>query len=92
MDTDAGRCEYPAQQAGKICAPTSLPVAAGFGLSNPEPAGLVASSSDAVVVGSAVVNQIAQHGRSPELLKRVGAFVKSLVAALKVFMNQDPIS
>jgi tryptophan synthase alpha subunit len=35
------------------------------------------------VVGSAVVNQIAKHGQSPELVKRVGAFVKSLVSAVK---------
>jgi len=71
-----------AQQAGKIRAHTSLPVAVGFGISDPEQAGLVASS-DAVVVGSAVVNQIARHGKSPELVKRVGAFVKSLVSAVK---------
>jgi tryptophan synthase alpha subunit len=43
----------------------------------------VASSSDAIVVGSAVVNQIAKHGRSPELVERVGAFVKSLASAVK---------
>jgi tryptophan synthase alpha chain len=72
-----------AQQVGKIRAHTSLPVAVGFGISNPEQAGRVASSSDAVVVGSAVVNQIAQHGKSPELVKRAGRFVKSLVSAVK---------
>jgi len=38
---------------------------------------------DAVVVGSAVVNQIARHGKSPELVKHVGAFVKLLVRAVK---------
>ncbi|MGD0206905.1 MAG: hypothetical protein ABSC89_04785 [Verrucomicrobiota bacterium] len=43
----------------------------------------MASSSDAIVVGSAVVNQIAKHGRSPELVERVGGFVKSLPAAVK---------
>jgi tryptophan synthase alpha chain len=71
------------QQVDKIRAHTSLPVAVGFGISNPEQARLVASSADAVVVGSAVVNQIARHGQSPELVKRVGAFVKSLVSAVK---------
>jgi tryptophan synthase alpha chain len=72
-----------ASQVGKIRAHTSLPVAVGFGISNPEQAALVASSSDAVVVGSAVVNQIARHGKSPELVERVGRFVKSLVLAVK---------
>jgi tryptophan synthase alpha chain len=72
-----------AQQVGKIRRHTSLPVAVGFGISNPEQAGLVAQNADAVVVGSAVVNQIAKHGQSPELVKRVGAFVQSLVSAVK---------
>jgi len=35
------------------------------------------------VVGSAVVNQIAQHGKSPELVSKVSAFVKSLGDAIK---------
>jgi tryptophan synthase alpha chain len=72
-----------AQQVGKIRAQTSLPVAVGFGISNPEQAGLVAQNADAVVVGSAVVNQIAKHGQSPALVKRVDAFVQSLVLAVK---------
>jgi tryptophan synthase alpha chain len=72
-----------AQQVAKIRTHTDLPVAVGFGISNPEQAGLVARSSDAVVVGSAVVNQIAQHGKSPELVAKVSAFVKSLADAVK---------
>ena len=72
-----------AQQVGRIRAHTSLPVAVGFGISNPEQAKLVASSSDAVVVGSAVVNQIARHGKSPKLVERTGKFVSSLVSAVK---------
>src|SRR5205809_4369728 len=72
-----------AQQVAKIRAHTDLPVAVGFGISNPEQAKLVASVADGVVVGSAVVNQIAQHGRSPELMGRVTAFVKSLADAVK---------
>ena len=53
-----------AQQVAKIRAHTNLPVAVGFGISNPEQARLVASVADAVVVGSAVVNQIAEIGRA----------------------------
>ena len=64
-----------ASQVAKIRAHTKLPVAVGFGISNPEQARLVAQNADAVVVGSAVVNQIVEHGKSPELVKRVGAFV-----------------
>jgi len=73
-----------AEQVAKIRAHTTLPVAVGFGISNPRQAKLVAAAADAVVVGSAVVNQIAEHGKSPRLVQRVGDFVKSLVAAVKV--------
>jgi tryptophan synthase alpha chain len=73
-----------AQQVSKIRAHTKLPVAVGFGVSNPEQAKLVAQNADAVVVGSAVVNQIAENGKSKELVKRVGKFVKSLVSAVKI--------
>jgi tryptophan synthase alpha chain len=72
-----------ADMTAKIRKHTSLPIAVGFGISNPEQARLVAQSADAVVVGSAVVNQIAQLGKSPELVKRVGEFVKSLGEAAK---------
>jgi tryptophan synthase alpha chain len=71
-----------AQQVARIRAHTDLPVAVGFGISNPDQAKLVASIADGVVVGSAVVNQIAQQGSSPELAGKVGEFVKSLAAAV----------
>src|SRR5580693_7350014 len=50
----------------KIRASTALPVAVGFGISDPEQARTVAASAEAIVVGSAVVNQIARHGNSAE--------------------------
>lgn len=67
----------------KIRAHTKLPIAVGFGISNPEQAQAVARNAEAIVVGSAVVNQIAEHGKSPELVQRVGTFVKSLADAVK---------
>ena len=72
-----------AQQAAKIRAHTALPIAVGFGVSNPEQAKRVAEVADAVVVGSAVVNQIAEHGKSKGLVKRVGTFVRRLAEAVK---------
>jgi tryptophan synthase alpha chain len=72
-----------ASQVAKIRAHTDLPVAVGFGISNPEQAKLVAQNADAVVVGSAVVNQIAENGKSKDLVKRVSEFVKSLADAVK---------
>jgi len=72
-----------ATQIAKLRAHTSLPIAIGFGISNPEQAQAVAKEGDACVVGSAIVNQIAEHGKSPELVAKVGAFVKSLAEAVK---------
>ncbi|HTB82506.1 MAG TPA: tryptophan synthase subunit alpha [Candidatus Sulfotelmatobacter sp.] len=70
-------------QVAKIRAHTDLPIAIGFGISNPDQAKTVAKEGDACVVGSAIVNQIAEHGKSPELVAKVGAFVKSLADAVK---------
>ena len=71
------------QMTGRIRAHTKLPIAVGFGVSSPEQARLVAQCADAVVVGSAVVDRIAQFGKSPELVPKVAEFVRSLVAATK---------
>ena len=70
-------------QVARLRAHTKLPIAVGFGVSNPQQAWLVAQAADAVVVGSAIVNQIAEHGRKKDLAKRVGQFVKSLSDAVK---------
>lgn len=71
-----------AAQVARLRAHTHLPIAIGFGISNPDQAKAVAREGDACVVGSAIVNQIAEHGRSPELVAKVGAFVKSLADAV----------
>jgi len=72
-----------AEQVAKIRAHTALPVAVGFGVSNPEQARVVAQEADGVVVGSAIVNQIAQHGKSPNLVDKLETFVTSMVRAVK---------
>ena len=54
----------------------------GFGISNPEQAKKVASEADGCVVGSAIVNQIAQHGQAPDLVSKVGAWVREIALAL----------
>ena len=72
-----------AAMTAKIRAHTELPIAVGFGISNPEQAKIVAANAEAIVVGSAIVNQIALHGKEPELAERVSRFVAPLVAAVK---------
>jgi tryptophan synthase alpha chain len=73
-----------AQMTAKIRAHTDLPIAVGFGISTPDQARKVAQSAEAVVVGSAVVNQIAVHiGRPAALVPEVTGFVRSLSQAVK---------
>lgn len=71
-----------ASQVTRIRAHTSLPIAVGFGISNPEQARLVAQSADACVVGSAIVNQIAELGRSPDLVPKVAGFIRQMAQAV----------
>ena len=72
-----------AARVAKIRAHTDLPIAIGFGISNPDQANAVAKEGDACVVGSAIVNQIAANAKSQDLITKVGAFVKSLGDAVK---------
>lgn len=72
-----------ATRTALIKAHTDLPIAVGFGISNPEQARTAAQHAEAVVVGSAVVNQIAEHGHSADLVPVVGGFVKAMVEGVK---------
>jgi tryptophan synthase alpha chain len=65
-----------------IRAITTVPVAVGFGISNPEQASTVASLSDAVVVGSAIVRKIGEYGDIPELPERIADFVRPIAEAV----------
>jgi tryptophan synthase alpha chain len=72
-----------ADQVAIIKAATDVPVCVGFGVSNPAQAAEVARMADGVVVGSAIVNLIAQHGASLDAAEKVESFVSPLVAAVK---------
>ncbi|HET6440304.1 MAG TPA: tryptophan synthase subunit alpha, partial [Anaeromyxobacter sp.] len=61
----------------------SLPVVIGFGISTPEQARVLGRLADGVVVGSAVVDRIAQGGRRAVRAQRVARFVRSLKRALR---------
>jgi tryptophan synthase alpha chain len=71
------------EMISRIRAHTDLPIAIGFGISNPEQAAAVAREAEAVVVGSAIVNQIAEHGKSAGLVSKVAAFVEPMINAVK---------
>jgi tryptophan synthase alpha chain len=72
-----------AAQVARIRAHTPLPIVVGFGISNPDQARAVAKEADGCVVGSAVVNQIAANGKSPELVAKLGGYVKAMADAVK---------
>jgi len=57
---------------------TSLPIALGFGISRPEHVAEVTAYADAAVVGSALVELIAEASESPDLLDRVETYVRWL--------------
>jgi tryptophan synthase alpha chain len=62
---------------------TTKPVCVGFGIANPAQAALAGRHADGVIVGSAIVNLVEQHGASPDLPARVGEFIAALKAGLR---------
>jgi tryptophan synthase alpha chain len=68
--------------ARRIRARSTLPIAIGFGISRPEHVAEVAAYADAVVVGSALVSVIAEHGNSRELVPKVDEYVRWLRGGL----------
>ena len=71
------------ERLAAIRATTALPIAVGFGISTPEHVRQVARQAEAVVVGSAIVKQIAEFGRDPDLVEKLAAFVRPLAAATR---------
>ena len=77
----AAPSEAIGQTVEAIKAHTDIPICVGFGITNPEQAAMVANVSDGVIVGSAIVNQIAQNTDAPNLAKIVSNFTKPLIDA-----------
>ncbi|MES1940612.1 tryptophan synthase subunit alpha [Salinisphaera sp. T5B8] len=71
----------------RIRAKTELPVAVGFGVSTPQNAADVSQVADAVVVGSALVRQIAEHGADRDATQR--ALRDTLSAMRRAIDEQD---
>jgi tryptophan synthase alpha chain len=65
----------------RIRAQTTLPIALGFGISRPEHVAEVGAYADAAVVGSALVQVIADAGGSADLIPRVENYVQWLRGA-----------
>jgi tryptophan synthase alpha chain len=65
---------------GRIRAGSGLPIAVGFGISKPEHVRQVCGYADGAVVGSVLVNLIAEKAVSPDLLREVNDLVSALKA------------
>ena len=64
----------------KIRENTDTPCAIGFGISTPEQAAMLSGCADGVIVGSAIVKLIAEHGKNAAA--PVAEFVRAMKAAL----------
>jgi tryptophan synthase alpha chain len=70
------------EEVRKIRERSRMPVVVGFGISDPSQAGEVASFSDGVVVGSALV-KFFENYRAAELREKVSCFVSSLKEGIR---------
>ncbi|SVC75620.1 uncharacterized protein METZ01_LOCUS328474 [marine metagenome] len=62
---------------------TTLPLAVGFGIKNAEVAQAVGRISDAVVIGSALVEKIAEYtGNTEDMFEEISSFISSFRKAL----------
>ncbi|MFQ5817329.1 MAG: tryptophan synthase subunit alpha [Terriglobia bacterium] len=68
---------------GRLRRYTKLPLAVGFGISQPEQVRALARLADGVVVGSALVECCERHGHSEEALAAAAALVQELKGAAK---------
>jgi len=71
-----------ASLVARVRAWAKLPVAVGFGISRPEQVAEACRSADAAVVGSALVNLIAEHGAAADVAGRAGEYVRWLKSAV----------
>jgi len=69
-----------AENVARIKQSTDLPVAVGFGVRTPEQAAAIARVADGVVVGSALVELVGEHGENaPEHLRRLTSALAAAV-------------
>jgi tryptophan synthase alpha chain len=68
------------EAVARLKAATDLPVAVGFGVRTPEQAAAIARVADGVVVGSAIVELVGEHGgEAPEIVRE---YVEGLAKAV----------
>jgi len=73
------------EKVGQIRSHTSLPVGVGFGIRDAASAAQVAGVADAVVVGSAIVNRIAENADDPQ---KISQQVCELLSSMREAMDK----
>jgi tryptophan synthase alpha chain len=68
--------------ARRVTDNSTLPLAVGFGISTPGHVKHACTFADAAVVGSALVQVVAEHGRNADVAERAGDYVRWLKSAL----------
>lgn len=81
--TAAPRIEDIKRKVSKIRKITKLPLAVGFGISNPKQAQEIASIADGIVIGSAVVRLIDENKENIDLIKIVSKYIREIKDALR---------
>jgi tryptophan synthase alpha chain len=71
--------EQPVQQLRAYC---DLPLAVGFGIKGPESAAAVAQLADGVVIGSALIEQLAGSNTGQQACQRVAGFLAPIREAM----------
>jgi tryptophan synthase, alpha subunit len=80
--TAAPRIEDIKREVSKIRKITKLPLAVGFGISNPKQAQEIAGIADGIVIGSAVVRLIDENKSKPDMVKIVSDYASEIKKAL----------
>lgn len=78
-DLDQGLQDY----VSAVRQHTDLPVGIGFGVSTPAHVRTIATFADAVIVGSAIIRVAEDHLGQPDMIERIGSFVKDLKEATR---------
>jgi len=70
------------QNVNTIRKASKKPIAVGFGISTPDDAKAISDFADGVIVGSAIVRQIADHQQDSTLIEQISQFTRRLKTAI----------
>lgn len=71
------------KEMNRIRKETTMPVVVGFGISTPEQAAEIAPYADGVVIGSAFVRMIEEHGNKNNLVNIICSYAKKIKTSLR---------